>query len=161
MMGSQLDINMLSANNAAFQMQIQTVCGLWSGYYIFQTTGQSLSLSASPNPATSTINVTVGESEDVSGNTATSLSSTAKTKTASTLSTTAKQNNSSTATSSVSGVTNMYLYDFYTNQLIKKWSYQESSSSTYNLNVAEVKRGIYILKMERNNVSSVTKVILQ
>jgi transcription initiation factor TFIID subunit TAF12 len=55
----------------------------------------------------------------------------------------------------------MYLYDFYTNALIKQWKYLETKSSNYNLNIGGIKSGMYVLKMERNNKSTTTKIIIQ
>jgi len=55
-------------------------------------------------------------------------------------------------------ITRMYLYDFNTNQLVKQWSYQEADKKNYSLNIAEIKSGIYVLKMERNSIVAVTKV---
>ena len=108
------------------------------------------SLSASPNPATSMLNISVAK-VDNNSSISTLSTSTATSETSST----------QDLISNSSGITNMYLYDFYTNQLIKKWNYKENTSGTYNLNVSGVKRGIYVLKMERDNISATTKVILQ
>lgn len=126
-------------------------CGTGNIYYVsgyFNCgSGSPKIIKASPNPATSTLNVTI---TNVDNNT---LSANATTSSEAT-----------TAQSLVSnskGVTNMYLYDFNTGQLIKKWNYKENTSSNYSLNVSGVNRGIYVLKMERDNVSASTKVILQ
>jgi hypothetical protein len=55
----------------------------------------------------------------------------------------------------------MYLYDFNTGVLIKQWTYQEMQSTNYNLNIVGVKAGAYVLKMERDNKMSTTKIIVQ
>ena len=105
-------------------------------------------LSVSPNPATSVINVSLGQNKSVL-NTPDSVTVNANA--------TSKQS----LLSNSAGLTNMYLYDINTNQLVKKWTYRENSSITYRLNVAGVKRGIYVLRMERDNIAFVTKVILE
>jgi hypothetical protein len=93
---------------------------------------------ASPNPATSNINVSIKEVSD----------------------TTISKAKSSTTTNT-SGITKMYLYDFNTGVLIKQWTYQEMQSTNYNLNIVGVKAGAYVLKMERDNKMSTTKIIVQ
>ena len=64
-------------------------------------------------------------------------------------------------TSNTSNVTKMYLYDFYTGVLVKQWTFNEMKSINYNLNIAGVKTGAYVLKMERNNKTTSTKIIVQ
>ena len=55
----------------------------------------------------------------------------------------------------------MYLYDFNTNQLVKQWSYQEADKLNYSLNITDVKSGIYVLRMERDNKTALTKIVVQ
>ena len=115
-------------------------------------TNCSYNLAVVPNPATSNINLSINNSVAGSQQSTKVLLS----------DTTGNDNNTEQKLiTNTEGITNIYLYDFYTNQLVKKWTYQEDNSGTYNLNVADLKRGIYVLKMERDNVSSTTKIILQ
>ena len=122
--------------------------------FLFFSQGQSgnYSLTACPNPATSTINVSIINNNIQSSNLSDNTTTT---------STSNETISAQSLISNTTGITNMYLYDFYTDQLIKKWSYQENSSSTYSLNVSGVKRGIYVLKMDMDNISAITKIILQ
>ena len=55
----------------------------------------------------------------------------------------------------------MSLYDFNTGILIKQWNFKEMKTSHYDLNIAGVKTGVYLLKMERNNKSTSTKIIIK
>ena len=92
----------------------------------------------SPNPATSNINVGIIEVTDTTLSKAQTLT-----------------------TSNTSGITKMYLYDFNNGTLVKEWSYQEMESTNYNLNIVGVKAGAYVLKMERDNKTTSTKIIVQ
>jgi hypothetical protein len=94
----------------------------------------------SPNPATNTINVGITEVADTTGKIA---------------------KEQKLITSNTSGITKMYLYDFNTGNLVKQWNFREMKSSSYNLNIAGVKSGVYLLKMERNNKSTSTKIIVK
>lgn len=115
-------------------------------------TNCSYRLAVSPNPATNSINLSIGsEVKDLQQNyMKLTLDTTGITKKI-----TKPDLNSDTK-----GITNIYLYDFFTNRLVKKWAYRENSSATYNLNMADVKRGVYVLRVERDNISSTIKVIL-
>lgn len=142
-----------NTSNGPFQFYLGSSSSCYELMFFSKSNNENYVLSASPNPATSTINVSV-----------TNVNSNSSINSLSTSSTTSSSSETSSMQSLVSnsaGITNMYLYDFYTNQLVKKWNYQENSSTTYNLNVSGVKRGMYVLKMERDNVSAITKVILQ
>jgi hypothetical protein len=57
--------------------------------------------------------------------------------------------------------TKISLIDVNSGNLIKQWNYQENETPSYNLNTGGIKEGIYILKIERNNRTANTKVILQ
>jgi hypothetical protein len=59
------------------------------------------------------------------------------------------------------GITKVFLYDLYTNLLVRQWTYREAKSGNYNLNIAGMKSGVYMLKVERDNKQSTTKVIVQ
>ncbi len=93
----------------------------------------------SPNPATSNLNVSITEVID----------------------TTTSSANAQSKTSNTAGITKMYLYDFNTGVLVKQWTYQEMESTNYNLNIVGVKAGAYVLKMERNNKTTSTKILVK
>ncbi|HEX8356624.1 MAG TPA: hypothetical protein VF610_04400 [Segetibacter sp.] len=150
-----------SPNNVTVILNAVGACGSVSGTYQYRVvgvTGYMYSMSASPNPATTNINVQITEVEDTSSSTTRSPDMTASTT--NTLSG-ANQVNKGTAANISGGDTKMYLYDFYTNTLIKQWKYLETKSSKYNLNIGGIKSGMYVLKMERNNKSATTKIVIQ
>jgi Secretion system C-terminal sorting domain len=98
-------------------------------------------VAASPNPAKGSLNVNLSKVEDTS---ATPINA-----------------KSATLLANTSGITKLYLYDFNTNALVKQWTYQEMEALNYNLNIAGIRAGVYMLKMERDNKSTITKLIIQ
>ncbi len=58
------------------------------------------------------------------------------------------------------GKTNFILLDINTNQVIKKWIFNESTTMSYTLNIRDIKAGLYILAFERNGETSTSKVII-
>uniref|UniRef100_UPI00260DB8DC T9SS type A sorting domain-containing protein n=1 Tax=Hydrotalea sp. TaxID=2881279 RepID=UPI00260DB8DC len=107
---------------------------IWSNCYA------PYALTASPNPASGNINVRVKEAVDT---TVTAMRSKAL------------------AVSGTNGITKMHLYNFYTGLLVKEWTYQETESDNYNLNIVGVQAGLYVLEMERNNKMCSVKVIVK
>ncbi len=97
-------------------------------------------LVVSPNPATNNINVGITEVADTTGKIA---------------------KEQKLISSNTSGITKMYLYDFNTGILVKQWNFREMKTSNYDLNISGVKSGVYLLKMERNNKSTSTKIIIK
>ncbi|HET7117496.1 MAG TPA: T9SS type A sorting domain-containing protein [Hanamia sp.] len=97
-------------------------------------------LVVSPNPASNNINVAITEVADTTGKMA---------------------EEQKLISSNTSGITQMYLYDFNTGILVKQWNFKEMKSANYNLNIAGVKSGVYLLKMERNNKATSTKIIVK
>jgi|GEM_PF-1906793 len=141
--------NMFSFNIGAYQnVQINISgkgsCGdLLSVTRAFaQNSFSAYAMQASPNPAKSTINLAITTVPDTSTTAIASAPS-------------VQQPNSAAAH------TKLYLYDFNSNALVKQWSYQEASAATYSLNIAGIKPGVYVLKMERNNKTTTTKIIVQ
>lgn len=138
--------NNFSFNIAASQVVYVNItatgaCGdLLTATRTFAQSGFAFAITASPNPANSNINVSISKIFDTA-----SLSN-------------AQQLNLS---SSNAGLTKMYLYDFYTNNMVKQWTYREKESTSYNLNIVGVKSGVYLLRMERDNKSTITKIIIQ
>ena len=61
----------------------------------------------------------------------------------------------------LSGKINFKLADINTNQVLKRWTLNESKTINYNLDIRGLKAGVYILTAERNGESSTTKVIVQ
>lgn len=97
-------------------------------------------LVVSPNPASNNMNVEITEVADTTG----------------------KMSEKQKAISSnTSGITKMYLYDINTGTLIKQWDFKEMKFANYSLNIAGVKPGAYLLKMERNNKTTSAKIIVK
>jgi hypothetical protein len=97
-------------------------------------------VSASPVPANSAVTVTLNQVPD------TSISF----EKAQTLSKVTFKNE-----------TKISVYDINTGNLMKSWDYQENQNSNYSLNLTGIPVGTYILKVERNNRTATTKIILQ
>lgn len=117
-------------------------CGLIQNYYPFtiMSLGWTYAMVASPNPTTGNINLAITTVAD----TATNVKIAAVT----------------TATV-LDNSTKIYLYDFNTSSLVKQWNFSENKILNYNLNIAGIKQGVYILKMQRDNKITNTKVIVQ
>lgn len=115
-------------------------CGPISYTYTFHAivSVSGFSITTSPNPANGKINLSIAKITD-----------------------TVNVQNASSLLSNTSGRTKVYLYDFNTNILVKQWTYQETGSANYSLNVTGIKKGIYVLKVERDNQTKTSKVILQ
>ena len=137
---NHFSFNISSGQNVSVIVSGNNVCGrpvnvtltfIQSSYYF---------LVASPNPTTGDINVSIREVEDT---------------------TEAMAKKQSFNSPNSGDITKMYLYDFNTGILIKQWSFPETKSNNYNLNIVGVKSGMYVLKMERNNKSTSTKIIVK
>ena len=59
------------------------------------------------------------------------------------------------------GKTIMTLYNFNTNAVVKQWTYNEASNTNYNLNVADLKKGIYMLQVDKEGHTKTTKIIIE
>ncbi len=133
-----------TSRNATVYLSATGPCGSISTSYNFQVVanGMSFRMAASPNPASGNINVTIQKITDSSE--------------------LAKQPVQEMARSSNSaGITRLSLYDFNSNALVKEWKYDEIELMNFHLNIAGIKKGIYVLKMERDNNTTSTKVIVQ
>jgi lysyl endopeptidase len=59
------------------------------------------------------------------------------------------------------GKTIITLYDFNTGVLVKRWMYKEIKSKNYNFNVTNLKKGLYVLQVDRDNQTRTTKIIIE
>lgn len=133
------------ANNATVSLSASGPCGTvnksWNFQVVSTGSGYGYALIASPNPSKNNLNVGIREVKDTA---------------------TSKEHGMSLKTSNNSkGITKMHLYDFYTNALIKQWSFQEMETKNYSLNIVGIKAGYYVLKMERDNKATSTTIIIQ
>ena len=111
-------------------------------------TYHSYTLAASPNPASTTLNI--------------SLVATANAFQDTTLSSVASiTSNSTTAVATTSDVTIISIYDMVTNNMVRQWKFQDASAINFPLNVSDLRRGMYILKVNKGDLLLTTKVILK
>lgn len=125
--------------------------GLCSKTLFFYPTGiyHIYSLSASPNPTSSTLNVTV---------TATDASS--DTTIGANIQSAFSQVNSYISPDDISKQnTVVELYELATNKLAKRWNFADGL--TYQLNVSDLRRGIYIMKVFKGDLQLTSKVVLK
>jgi hypothetical protein len=99
-------------------------------------TFSSFNIVASPNPATNNINISLSDVVDTSVTSPMRIIDS-------------------------QGKTLMSLYDFNTSILVKQWTYNEVTNNNYNLNIADLKRGVYVLQVDRDNHAKVTKIIIE
>lgn len=128
-----------------------------SGVYPFQViglAGYGYTMIVSPNPATDNINVQVTQFADTSSAVNSIDAATTKKSTSSVVTT-----NSTTVSNG--SKTNFYLCNLYSNAVVKQWQFQDTKSDNYNLNISGISSGTYILKMEKNNKTTTSKVIVQ
>ena len=59
------------------------------------------------------------------------------------------------------GKTIMSLFEINTNLLVKRWTYNEVTNQNYNFNINGLRKGVYVLQIDRNNTATTTKVIIQ
>jgi Secretion system C-terminal sorting domain len=59
------------------------------------------------------------------------------------------------------GKTIMTLFEVNTNTLAKQWTHPESINKNYNLNTNGLRKGVYVLQIDRDNQTTVTKIIIQ
>jgi hypothetical protein len=53
----------------------------------------------------------------------------------------------------------MILYDFYTRNVIRRWTFK-SGQNTFRLNASNVKKGAYVLQVKKGDQTEVTKVMI-
>jgi len=59
------------------------------------------------------------------------------------------------------GKTIVSLFEVNTKRLVKQWTYNEFQSLNYNLNITGFKKGVYVLQVDRDNQTNVTKIIIE
>lgn len=118
-----------------------TNCGTIRRTYTFNVTsiGGFGRVAVSPNPANDNLNVTIIK-EAISSNDID------------------KENQNKLT---VTGKTNFSISDINTNQVLKRWTFNESKLMNYNLDIRGLKAGVYVLTTERNGETTTTKVIVQ
>jgi hypothetical protein len=59
------------------------------------------------------------------------------------------------------GKTIMTLFEVNTTIPVKQWTHNEVTSQTYNFNINGLRKGVYVLQIDRNNTATTTKVIIE
>jgi hypothetical protein len=104
----------------------------------------SFSMIASPNPTRGNINLSIAE-EDVNN---LSLMQ-------------GLSFNTTLAKIDSKGKTIISLFDMNTSRLVKQWKHNEVKMAKYALDIAGLKKGIYILQVDRENITKLEKIIVE
>jgi pimeloyl-ACP methyl ester carboxylesterase len=117
------------------------LCGVaqTTGITVYNSGCSSFAVSVSPNPAQNNINVSLAPVNN---------------------SQTSESNTPSEVVGS-NGKTIMSLFEVNTNTIVKQWKYNESKNQNYNLNINGLRKGIYLLQVDRNNQTNMTKIIIE
>jgi hypothetical protein len=117
--------------NAIFNFTAQTSCGTFNGTYTWPVVIASwLRIATSPNPASDNLLVSIEEES------------------------------SKLTTLKSSENISISLYDFNTNMLVKKWTFNKGERK-FNLNIASIMRGQYVLIIRRGKEHGSKQVMLQ
>jgi hypothetical protein len=131
--------------NYTIRAEVITPCGnLIGDYVVFAPSCTGLAVAASPNPTTGNINLTFSVISDT---------------------TTVASKNSGQPLAPVrslksTGKTIISLFEFNTSSLAKQWIRNEIDSKRYNFNLAGLRKGLYVLQVDRDNQTITTKIIV-
>ena len=132
--------------NYTIRAEVITPCGSLIGdYVVFAPSCTGLRVAASPNPTTGNINLTFSETSDTT--TVTSKN--------------AGQPIAPVRSLNSTGKTIISLFEFNTSSLAKQWIRNEISSKTYNFNLAGLRKGLYVLQVDRDNQTTMSKIIVE
>ena len=134
--GGGVNLNFTDACGVAQQygVTVYSTCG-YGGY--------SYQISASPNPAKSNLNISFIPITEASN------------------STTDTGNTAPMHSLESKGKTIMSLYEVNTTLLARQWKYNETENNNYNLNITGLRKGIYILQVDRENQTKAIKIIIE
>jgi Secretion system C-terminal sorting domain len=148
---SQITINTPSApsttlsvkGGGAVRLNYTDICGVarTSGITVYSTCF-GFSAVVSPNPVQNNINISLNT-------------------TANSTSTPEETQVSPIRVLESKGKTIMTLFEVNTNTLAKQWTHPESINKNYNLNTNGLRKGVYVLQIDRDNQTTVTKIIIQ
>ena len=132
--------------NGIFSLSAQNLCGTTTQNFLWPIVVQSGSFRvvASPNPVNSSLNISFSEQTDAD---ATYRQQGQKLKPFRSLKSTGK--------------TLITLFEFNTNRQVRQWIQNETTSKGYNYNVAGLRKGLYMLQVDRNNQTAITKIIVE
>lgn len=128
----------------AVRLNYTDLCGAarTDGVTVYSTCG-GFGLVVSPNPAQSNINLNFSPGDD------------SKTVSAT------KVNNAPLKIVESKGKTIMSLFEVNTNTLVKQWKHNESKIQNYHLNINGLRKGIYVLQVDRDDHTETTKIVIE
>lgn len=128
-------------------LAVGNTCGTSSYFplthFNYSNTFNIINVSASPNPAINNININFTDNTN-------------ETKL-----TTNKTISASINTVESKGKTILTLYNINNGMLVKQWIYKEINNKSYNLNINEIKKGVYALQVDRDNNTTIIKIIIE
>ena len=131
--------------NYTIRAVVTTPCGVLTGeYVVYAPSCTGLMATASPNPASETINLSLKEQTDatiaqkMTGQELTPIPSIKST-----------------------GKTIVSLFDMNTSGLVRQWTKNEIISKSYNFNIAGLRKGLYVLQVDRDNKTVTIKIIVE
>ncbi len=118
-------------------------CSIVRRTYTFNinSLGWSFSVATSPNPTSDKLNVSITKIKKSNGKVINEI-------------TDEKQTNKP-------GKTIFRVYSINTSQLMKQWAYNEADLMNYSLDIKGLKPGMYVLKMERDGQTTISKILVQ
>ncbi len=119
-------------------------CGSANATRTFIQSSSGFRVAASPNPVSSSLNIAFSEQTEAE--------------------TTSKQQGQELKplrSMKSTGKTIVTLFEFNTSMQVKQWTQNETSSKGYNYSVAGLRKGLYILQVDRNNQTATTKIIVE
>jgi hypothetical protein len=131
--------------NYTIRAEVITPCGNVIGdYVVFAPSCRGMRVAASPNPVSDNLNISFFDVDDVS-------------------STTKQHGQELNPLRSLqsTGKTIVTLFELTSGLQAKQWMYKEISSKGYKLSLAGVRKGLYLLQVDRNNNTTTTKVIVE
>jgi hypothetical protein len=127
--------------NKTVYLDAGNICGTIRKTYTFNVVsiGGFGRIAVSPNPTKDVLNVSIIKEVKTQEN----------------------ANNDEILKAKQNGKTNFAIADINSNQILKRWTFNESKNLIYNLDIRGLKAGVYILTAERNGETTTTKVIIQ
>lgn len=133
--------------NYTIRAEVINPCGTLIGDRVVfapPCTGGGLRVIASPNPTTGNINLAFSEQSDVSS-----------------ISKTAGQDLLPIRSFKSTGKTIVSLFELNNNLLVRQWTQNEITSKILNYNIAGLRKGLYVLQVDRDNKTATTKIIVE
>lgn len=140
--GGNFYFTLASGQSINFNYTAKTNCGTTITATRTVLASSGFAIIASPNPASTSIKLSISTVADTTGVIMKSQMLAA---------------NASTLLSSTNSTT-ILLYSATTGALVRRWSFQESTSPDYTLNLSGIGPGLYIIKMSRDNKATSTNI---